>query len=64
MSEKKHEKIEDYVIANIRIALMNRPLYGTLGLSLTIHEGKIVGIETSKSERFKPSAEPHEPAEN
>ena len=64
MSDTRLETMEDYVIANMRLALMKRPKYGTIGLSLTIHEGQIVGIETSKSERFKTLAVPHEPTEN
>jgi hypothetical protein len=55
MSEKEFETIEDYVIASIRIAMINRPKHGTLGFSLTIHEDQIVGFEISKSERFKTS---------
>jgi hypothetical protein len=64
MSDRRFERMEDFVIANMRLALMKRPKHGTIGLLVTFHEGQIVRIETSKSEQFKPSAGPHEPTEN
>lgn len=49
------EVMDDYVIAAIRLALIERPTYGSVGISVTIHDRRIVRIETSRSELRKVS---------
>jgi len=53
MSDHGPKMMEDYVIAMIRLALIQVPNFGSIGFTFIYHDGDIVRIETLRSEQHK-----------